>query len=127
MLELCRLADIPDGGARGFAVEGPDLAQRIVVARLGKRIFGYVNLCPHALSRLDSEIGQFFEYDDSSHLFCDSHAALFRVEDGVCIEGPCEGQALTPAAIKLIGDRVCLDQPNVARVDEISKILSDLR
>jgi len=127
MLELCRLDDIPDGGARGFAVEGPDLAQRLVVARRGGRIFGYVNRCPHAFSRLDSEIGQFFEDDESVHLFCDSHAALFRVEDGVCIDGPCEGQALTPAAIRLVGDRVCLDQPNVALVDEISKILSDLR
>ncbi len=127
MLELCCLADIPDGGARGFAVEGPALAQRLVIVRRGGQIFGYVNRCPHAFSRLDSEIGEFFEDDDSDHLFCDSHAALFRVEDGVCIDGPCEGQALTPAAVKLVGDRVCLDQPNVAPVDEISKILSDLR
>ncbi len=126
MLELCRLDDIPDGGARGFAVEGPDLAQRLIVVRRCGTVVAYVNSCPHALSRLDHEPGEFFD-DDGEHLFCDSHAALFRVEDGVCIAGPCEGQALTPAPVRLVGDRVCFDRPNVARVDEISKILSDLR
>ena len=124
MLTLCRLEEIPDGSACGFAVEGPDFAQRIVVARRGSRVFGYVNSCPHALSRLDFTPGEFMDEEDG-HLYCAAHGALFRVEDGVCVEGPCLDEALAPARVTLIDDRVCLERAGVRLVDEISKVLSD--
>ena len=44
------------------------------------------------------------------HLICATHGALFRFEDGVCIAGPCAGDALEPleaqveaGAIRLTG------------------------
>jgi nitrite reductase/ring-hydroxylating ferredoxin subunit len=124
MLALCGLEEIPDGSARGFAVEGPDFAQRIVVARRGDAIYGYVNSCPHALSRLDHTLGAFMD-DEDRHLYCAAHGALFRVEDGVCVEGPCLGEALAPARVVLIDGGVCLDRMGVRLVGEISKVLSD--
>ena len=126
MLELCRLDDLEDGAARGFAVEGPDLAQRLVVVRRGEAVHAYVNSCPHMLSRLDYTPGRFL-VKDGAHLHCDGHGALFRVEDGACVAGPCLGQSLTPARVRVEADRLYLDHPDVALVDEISKILSDLR
>jgi nitrite reductase/ring-hydroxylating ferredoxin subunit len=125
MLTLCRIEDIPDGGARGFAVEGAGFAQRIVVARRGDMIYGYVNSCPHALSRLDYTPGTFMD-ETGGHLYCDSHGALFRIEDGVCVEGPCIGEALPPARVVAVDGRVCLDRDSVRVVDEISKVLSDI-
>jgi len=126
MLELCRLADIPDGGARGFAVEGPGLAQRLIVVRRGEAVFGYVNSCPHVPSRLDFEPGEFLD-ETGRFLECQGHGARFRVEDGHCIEGPCEGRALLPAPVRVAAGRVVLDRAGVAVVDDISKVLSDLR
>jgi len=125
MLVLCGLDEIEDGAARGFAVEGPGFAQRIVVVRRGGTVHGYVNSCPHALSRLDYTPGDFLD-DDSRHLYCAVHGAVFRVEDGVCIEGPCIGEALPAARVVLDGGRVCLDRDGVVLVDEISKVLSDI-
>lgn len=124
MLELCRLADLDDGEARGFNVEGGAIAQRLIVIRQGDRVKAYINLCPHIGSRLDGEIGRFFEDDEPELLFCDSHAAFFRIEDGECVEGPCQGQKLFPAAVALDGDRVVYTRDGVELVDEISKIVS---
>jgi len=126
MLELCRLADIPDGGARGFAVEGPAFAQRLVVVRRGGAVYGYVNSCPHVPSRLDYFTGEFL--DETGRLLeCQGHGARFRIEDGVCVEGPCEGESLLPAPVRVADGRVWLDRTGAAVVDEISKVLSDLR
>lgn len=126
MLKLCRLDDIADGTARGFAVEGPDLAQRLLVVRRGGRVYGYVNSCPHVPSRLDIAPGEFL--DPSGDLLeCQGHGALFRIEDGVCIEGPCEGRSLLPAPVRIADGAVWLDQANVSLVDEIGKVMSDLR
>jgi nitrite reductase/ring-hydroxylating ferredoxin subunit len=131
MLELCRLADLVDGEARGFNVEGSaddgtTIAQRLIVVRLGDDIRAYVNLCPHIGSRLDGYIGEFHHEDEPELLYCDSHAAFFRIEDGVCVEGPCQGQKLFPAAVALEGDRVIYQRGTVEQVDEISKIVSTL-
>ena len=126
MLELCRLADIPDGGACGFAVEGPGFAQRLVVVRCGDAVHGYVNSCPHVPSRLDFTPGDFL--DETGRLLqCQGHGALFRFEDGFCIDGPCEGQSLHPAPVRVADGCVWLDRTGAALVDEISKVLSDLQ
>jgi len=126
MLELCRLDDIPDGGARGFAVEGPSLAQRLVVARRGDAVYGYVNFCPHVPTRLDYAPGEFLD-ETGTLLACQGHGALFRIEDGYCIEGPCEGESLRPAPVRVANGRVWLDRAGVALVDELSRVMSDFR
>jgi nitrite reductase/ring-hydroxylating ferredoxin subunit len=126
MLELCRLEDIPDGGARGFAVEGSDFAQRLVIVRRGGTVRAYVNACPHVPTRLDHTPGEFLDATGAC-LQCQGHGALFRVEDGTCIEGPCEGESLRPAAVRVADGRVWFDRAGAAVVDEISKVLSDLR
>ena len=126
MLELCRLEDIPDGGARGFAVEGPEFAQRLVVVRRGEAVYGYVNFCPHVPTRLDYSPGEFLD-ETGTLLECQGHGAQFRVEDGYCIEGPCEGESLRPAAVRAADGRVWFDREDVALVDEISRVMSDLQ
>ena len=59
------------------------------------------------------------------YLHCDGHGALFRVEDGVCVDGPCVGERLAPVPVRVADGMVCLDRDDVALVDEISKVMSD--
>jgi nitrite reductase/ring-hydroxylating ferredoxin subunit len=35
-----------------------------------------------------------FLSDDGRFIVCSTHGALFRIEDGHCLDGPCVGQAL---------------------------------
>ena len=39
-------------------------------------------------------------------ILCASHGALFRPSDGLCVGGPCGGQALRPWPVRIDGDTV---------------------
>jgi nitrite reductase/ring-hydroxylating ferredoxin subunit len=104
---LCLLEEIPDGTGRGFTLKSsvlgsPD-AVDILVVRSGNRAFGYVNSCPHARSPLDWTPDRFMSRD-GRHIQCATHGALFDIETGRCISGPCIGKHLTPVALTVTGD-----------------------
>jgi nitrite reductase/ring-hydroxylating ferredoxin subunit len=40
---------------------------------------------------------------------CAHHSAMFRFEDGACMDGPCEGAALTPVVIRIERGQVFID------------------
>jgi len=93
---LCALDEIEDGGSAGFAVAKPDGAMiGVMVIRQGDKVFVYENSCPHIGSPLDFEPGQFLDLD-REFIICSTHGALFKIEDGFCISGPCMGDNLTP-------------------------------
>ena len=101
---LCLLDDIPDGGALEVAA-GQAGAPGIVVLRRGDNAWAYRNLCPHFSIPLNYEPNTFWAYD-AELLMCAHHSAMFRFEDGQCIDGPCQGAALTPVAIRIEQRRI---------------------
>lgn len=90
---LCRLDEIPDGTARGFDWPKGEVKVKILVARKGDRVFGYRNACPHVGVPLEMDPDDFMSLD-GRFLQCSTHGAQFRVEDGMCIIGPCAGRPL---------------------------------
>ena len=92
MRELCRLADIPDGGARGFG-PAPGAFTGLFAVRRGDEAFVYVNCCPHVGTALEWAPDRFLTPDGSA-IRCATHGALFGIADGVCMAGPCVGAAL---------------------------------
>jgi nitrite reductase/ring-hydroxylating ferredoxin subunit len=93
---LCRVADIPDGGAR--VVDSADAGVPVVIVRRASEVWAYVNRCPHFSVPLDFEPGEVSCYRGQV-LMCAHHSALFRFEDGHCIDGPCQGSALDAVAV----------------------------
>lgn len=89
---LCRLDEIPDGGARGFA-PSPGGFTGLFAVRRGEAVFVYVNACPHIGVPLDWAPDRFLSAD-GSQIVCATHGATFRIEDGVCTAGPCHGDRL---------------------------------
>ena len=94
---LCRAEDVGEGCARGFVIgEGKDRLEVVVVRKHGA-LRAYVNSCPHQLTPLDTFPDRFLN-EDGTLLVCSTHGARFRVEDGYCVSGPCEGKSLTAIA-----------------------------
>lgn len=102
---LCRLGDLADPGAKGIDTD-PGTPGLIVVRR-GGRVIGYVNRCPHRGTPLETFPDRFLD-GTGDHLICSTHGARFRVEDGLCIAGPCTGATLTRVPLVIDGDRVRL-------------------
>ncbi len=104
---LCRVEEVPEGGARGFRFgSGPDFAAVFVVKRQGA-LYAYVNSCPHLGTPLDFLPDRFFD-QGGRYLLCATHGARFRVEDGYCIDGPCAGKSLKKAAIRVEEGEIAL-------------------
>jgi nitrite reductase/ring-hydroxylating ferredoxin subunit len=107
---LCRLADIPEGGGKGFWF-GEDIARfGVFLIRRGDTAWAYVNSCPHRGTPLDWLPDRFLDRD-GRHILCATHGALFRIADGFCLSGPCAGARLRPVEIVRRGAEIFLAGP----------------
>ncbi len=97
---LCRADDIPEGGARGFPAAPGGLTGLFAVERGGVvRVF--VNSCPHLGLPLEPVPDRFLDRKGEM-IVCAVHGARFRVEDGLCVSGPCLGEALEVVAAEVV-------------------------
>ncbi len=108
-IQLCRLGEIGVPGSRGLTVTCGDHLYDIFLVRTTDGVFGYLNTCPHTGAPLDWLPDQFLSAD-LAHIQCATHAALFNVHDGICIAGPCSGDALIPVPLVMDADAVYLLQ-----------------
>ena len=97
--ELGAAEAIPDGQGREFRFGPAYDAFRMFVVRRGARVFGYLNICPHLSLPLNYRPDQFTTGD--GEILCSMHFALFRFDDGVCIDGACPGRALDPVPVEI--------------------------
>jgi nitrite reductase/ring-hydroxylating ferredoxin subunit len=104
---LCRLAEIADPGSRGFELDEGTGCRAIFLVRRGATLAAYVNSCPHTGGPLDWVEDQFLDFD-RRHILCATHGALFRIEDGHCLAGPCKGKGLTAVAVEVAEGEVRL-------------------
>jgi nitrite reductase/ring-hydroxylating ferredoxin subunit len=102
---LCALDEIPSPGAKGFRFRQDEAMFAGVVVRRGEALFGYVDSCPHAGWPLAGFAGRFLTRENDL-ILCGGHGALFRIEDGFCVAGPCPGQALTPWPVRVEGGEI---------------------
>ncbi len=102
---LCRNADITEGQARAFSFRDGAALFEMFIYRYHGALRAFVNSCPHAGTPLDWRPGAFFS-QDGAYLLCSTHGALFRPEDGICVSGPCRGQALTPVPVATHGEDI---------------------
>ena len=91
--EICKLDDLLDNDAKGMVAVVEEKQRNIFVARKGELVFAYINWCPHNQVLIDQIPNKFFNAD-KTFIQCSKHGAMFQVEDGLCVEGPCEGESL---------------------------------
>jgi nitrite reductase/ring-hydroxylating ferredoxin subunit len=103
MTTLCHLNDLEEGKSLGFASHlGPVFA----VKRDGI-VYVYQNECPHLHVNLEHQTDQFLD-DEGALIQCSVHGALFEIETGACLSGPCQGDSLTPVKYQIRQGNICL-------------------
>ena len=103
---ICKFNDVKDGDAREFVLQ--DCAPHtLIVLKLAGEFHVYRNSCPHTGVNLNWMPHQFFD-TEHRYLQCAMHGALFRPQDGYCVQGPCAGQSLYQYACKVVDDSVYL-------------------
>ncbi|MDP6977534.1 MAG: Rieske 2Fe-2S domain-containing protein [Myxococcota bacterium] len=96
---LLRLDELPAGAdyeARGVSADLPQRAG-LFVLRFENGVRVYRNRCPHLGSPLNWTPDRFLDLE-RKQIICATHGAVFRIDDGLCVSGPCEGDWLEPVA-----------------------------
>jgi nitrite reductase/ring-hydroxylating ferredoxin subunit len=116
-IDLCAVAELAEPGSHGFPLP-PEAAhlevESLFVVRREDAVYGYLNRCPHIGSPLEWQPHEFLD-PEGAFIQCAMHGALFRMEDGFCVSGPCAGDSLAPVALEVIDGRVIAllpDQPS---------------
>lgn len=103
---LCRVEQIPDGGAIAAEVESSTGGFSVVLTRIGDAVHAFHNECPHAGRRLDWAPGRFLV--EGRILVCAAHGASFALDTGACIGGPCRGAGLSAIAVTIADGEVSI-------------------
>lgn len=109
---VCRADFIAKQRSKSFTLwrldeEGKPVPWQIVIVRWGDNFHAYVNRCPHQKSPLNFEREQFFD-PERRFLMCGRHGALFDITTGICVDGPCHGEALASIRVLVVDGDVCL-------------------
>ena len=100
MNKICMMEEVPEREARAFDTEDGDT---ISITQRDGSFYAYQNVCPHLQVELEFLENQFLD-QDQEFIQCSTHGALFEVETGLCISGPCQGDTLEKVNIKVHSD-----------------------
>lgn len=93
-IPLCRSDELAESHSKGC----PLASLNLFIVRKDGQVYGYQNECPHLGVELEWQQDQFLT-SEASHIICSTHGALFEIDNGACIYGPCAGQSLTPVPV----------------------------
>lgn len=92
---LCNLDDLEEQQAIELTID----ERRLFAVRQDNQLHAYWNICPHLGIPLNWAPDKFLDLDNRL-IQCSSHGALFHIDSGECIAGPCSGQRLQPVTLR---------------------------
>ena len=99
-INVAKLSDIEEGSATNIVIELADGYRHLILTRKADEVNVFLNSCPHTGVRLDWKVGVFLTVD-KAHLQCSTHGALFELDSGFCVAGPCINQCLVKLQTKV--------------------------
>jgi nitrite reductase/ring-hydroxylating ferredoxin subunit len=88
-IRLCAAEQLAEGQSLGLRAQGLSL---LAVRKQGQ-VYLYENRCPHRGVPLEWQPDRFLDASGSL-IQCATHGALFLIDSGECVAGPCAGQSL---------------------------------
>lgn len=99
---LCSLQELTHTQSKGIYLED---GRALLIVKRNESLFVYMNRCPHRLVYMESKPDQFL--DASGHFIeCSSHGALFEIDSGLCVSGPCIKQSLSRIDFSIDNDAI---------------------
>lgn len=89
MIAVLEIDQLEEGQSKGLEINN----RYLFAVKKDNEIFLYWNRCPHLGTPLEWEEDKFLDADGAL-IQCATHGALFRIEDGHCLSGPCQGKYL---------------------------------
>ena len=93
IIPLCQTHEISDPGSKAFEIKQGRNNTALFVVHKDGAFNAYINSCPHTGANLEWQEDQFLDMDNM-YIQCSTHDALFEIESGKCIAGPCVGDSL---------------------------------
>lgn len=103
MQPVCAASELEEDQARGIEIDG----KSVVLVKKDGQVHAYLNWCPHLGIELNFMPDQFLD-SDNAFLMCANHGALFDIDSGHCLSGPCSGDALMKIDVNIEGDQILL-------------------
>lgn len=116
MTQLFPISDFPADPAstlprtKEARFEAGGTPRSVIVVRHGHRLSAFENVCPHRQVPLNWAPDAFLNIERTA-LLCGMHGALFSLDDGTCLHGPCAGHGLTRLDVAEIDGYVTLLDP----------------
>ena len=106
---LCKTTDLDTLGSIGLEVKINRKTQDIFIIKKDTEFFAYKNQCPHRLTQMEWNPNDFLT-EDKQHIICAMHAAIFNLDNGFCISGPCAGESLKKVGISVKDGNIFLEE-----------------
>lgn len=104
MYTLCHINDIPEGGSKGFQAGELNLFG----IKKDASVVLYINSCPHLGVPLEWMPDKFLD-DEGCYIQCSTHGALFSIENGQCVSGPCMHEFLEKMPFRIENESIIID------------------
>lgn len=102
---LCPSSTIPDPGSKAFQLDNNGKNLDIFIVQKDGQFHGFINRCPHTGVTLEWLEDQFLD-SDQVFIQCATHGALFEIDSGRCVAGPCVGDHLTPIKVNVLDSMI---------------------
>jgi len=104
MIALLAAGELQEGASKGLEINN----RYLFAVKKDGQIYLYWNRCPHLGTPLDWEEDKFLD-SEGTLIQCATHGALFRIEDGHCLQGPCRGKNLQALAFQIEQGMIMVD------------------
>ncbi len=108
---VCKFDELNDPGCKEFRIGEGEWPFRGFVVRKGDAVYAYQNFCMHAGHPLNWYPDRFLT-GDGRQIICASHGAIYEIESGECVAGPCPGRKLRPVEVDIRDGEVVIRGPS---------------
>ena len=89
----CSLEELKKSTCLGVQLKPENSDIQCFLVYYENTVYSYLNSCPHTGINLEWMPNQFLD-TTNNFIQCSTHGALFNIENGVCLRGPCVGDQL---------------------------------